>query len=103
MRKVTSSPVETIPLVHLNDTNSRKFYGIIYKGGSKPLSKAYLSRKNYGTDDNFYFACVEAANLGNTAYRIYESHEAALRDVMDKGVEVFEFDTAQELFTWLGK
>ena len=103
MRKVTSSPVEIVPLVHLNDTNSRKFYGIIYQGGIKYLSKAYLTQKAYESNKDFYFACVEAANVGNTAYSIYNSHEEALKNVMDKGVEVLEFDTAQELFTWLGK
>jgi hypothetical protein len=99
-RVLTESHLQTY--VHIKNVNYRKYYGMSYNGG-----KAFLTRKYYSSEPNgvFIWRCVDGVNLGNG---IMADGYKSVADAIDNcgscdDIEVFEFDTAKELFKWLAQ
>lgn len=96
MKKV----VQSTPVVTVDNVADNKFYGVLAKGDVK----CFISRKDFN-DGDFIVRSSRKLTQGNS----YDSfNNNCLRTMITKLVEhenfeVFEFDTAKELFKWLAE
>ncbi len=104
---LTKPPTQTY--VHIENVDHTKYYGVSYSGEQKSSlgQKAFLTRQHYssGPTGVFMWRCVDGVNRGNGIFseRGYYSVADAIKQCMEFNVEVFEFDTAKELFKWLAQ
>ena len=84
--------------VSIKSVTSTKYYGVSW--GDK---KGFITRENYRCD---CFILVDSKGLTKNA-RTFNIDAPTLKEcfnnAIDAGLDVYEFDTAKELFSWLSE
>lgn len=94
MRKVVKSFDETVTL--LSDVSAGKYYGLIPNPNDE-TDKAFVVREQYESGDFIVLSLTELTN-GNDYRR-----DSDLEFLLGCFSEIYEFDTAKELFKWLSE
>jgi len=87
--------------VEVQQVTTDKFYGVVITKGLPINSKAFITRQLY-CEANFKVAALEGLTHGNT-YSNYQSQSlvSLIESIISSGDLVLEFNTYQELFSWL--
>lgn len=95
MKEVINRSRDTL---HVSEVDSDMFYGFV-----RDNDKGFISREKFAEGNFIPFSIRELTN-GNSwsGYRSDSLKEVTL-NLIDKGFTVYQFVTAQELFTWLAK
>ena len=98
MKQVTCDP-PTIPTVPVDQVSIHKFYGTENSTGER----GFITRKRYDSGD-FFARSLRALTNGNGWHNYSKpSLPELISCLKDRPTpwDVYEFDTARELFTWL--
>lgn len=81
---------------------SSQFYGVEYEASPGIKRRGIVSRRGY-FDGEFQVQSIHEFTKGNHASQShwdYSTLSRLIRSMLDSGLIVYEFDTAQELFQW---
>ena len=97
MRKVIPKQ-DSVAVRLLEDVVSNKYYGVFgYK------IKGFITRESFDSG-NFYVATSRNITNGNRFCDYYgDNVNAVIEGLLSNNYEVYEFDTANDLFKWLAK
>ena len=96
---INQPPQNTVSIDKVSDN---KYYGVEAVKGDK----GFIANKDYSTN-NYEFRCRDSLTKGNK-WNGFSSRnlDKAIRSWLmfnDENRQVYEFDTAEELFDWLSK
>ena len=97
MKKVILNESQVATIV-LDDVTSDKYYGAQIRD-----RKGFISRQGYGQGD-FRLYAVDSVTVGNAwSFFDFPILSTVISRILDANNNVFEFDTAKELFKWLAE
>jgi hypothetical protein len=92
-------PKPKIVSFDLSDIRSNKYYGI--KMNKSEMYKGFITTEKF--EGTYVIRCLNGLTIGN-GWEVYENHrnlKNMIQYLLEERGQVFEFETYQELVTWL--
>ena len=94
MKKVLLTPKVTVPVAYFEDCDPQKYYGLIYQG-----ARGFLTRNDLDVD-RYTWKAMKHFNRGNYFVKPNLTFKEAVNHACCNNIELFEFDSAEELLIW---